>query len=220
MAKKILNKISEKLEEENLYITEYIYEKSVLNFTLDFNRNKSDEDLFQYILKIFENLDLYYLDKEMSDDCKNYLSQVKEIRKKYDNYITPLKKTINDLIDRVKIQKKENNVIQIKNKRRLNRFEIDIKEFLTNNFCYYGQKYYIREIISNHLKKICYAFNDILKTYIEDLIIKNKEISIASINCFREKYNQFQDKLSSFQLIIFLIIINEYILYYFFLFQK
>ena len=70
MTNKIEKHILNLLLLKNKYISNYIYEESILNFISNYKILKKDDDFINYIIDLFEYNIKYFIDKNMNINSK------------------------------------------------------------------------------------------------------------------------------------------------------
>ena len=121
----------------------------------------------------------------------------------YNNYtndlIEPVLKpfSINFLDYQVEIQKQANKEIKLQNKKNIKEFSELISIFLTHNYYYLAQIYFIYNLISTYCPKLSKSFeihfNELTKT-----LISSRKINEKINDCFLKKFKEFQKKVNNF----------------------
>ena len=165
MTNNITKNIKEILINENSYIIEYIYQQRIIDFISNYITVKNDNDFKNYLIHLVSYNIQYFLDKkEMSRESADYLKNTDLINQIVNDYMAYYKTWANEKMkdalnkfpilfidNQVKIQKEKNKDILIKNKRCIQDFVENSKKFLSDNYYYYAQVYFIYYFILNQL---------------------------------------------------------------------
>jgi len=106
--------------------------------------------------------------------------------------------SINFIDYQVEVQKMLNREIKINNKRRLQDFIENSRQFLCDNFYYYAQVYFI----CSYINKICILLSDSFEKNIKLLlkeILSEKDIDELISECFLNKFREFENKVQFFE---------------------
>ena len=208
MTENISKNIFEILKYENAYILDFVYEKTIMDFTSNYNFVKNDNDFINYIIDIFGYNIKYYLNKNMSNNSYNYYRTTNLIKEQTKKFIASYKEIINNIIKsqispysikfldyQTYIEKKEKKYIKFENKRCLNDFLETSKNFVLDNMYYISQQQYIYFIITKFSKLYSGYFttnlNQIAKHQLETNDVKNL------INqTFLKKFNEFESRVN------------------------
>ena len=210
MTKNISKNINEILINENSYIIDYIYQQRIIDFVSNYRTVRNDNDFLDYIIYLINFNIKFFLNKEMSKDSENYLKNSDLIKNILDNYIKCYKNWTNEkmtpaiqkypieLIDyQVKIQKEKNKDILIKNKRMIKDFIENIKKFLSDNFYYCAQVYFIYYFILNISIYISNSFVKNINSMLKEIIFKENIQNLIS-ECFLNKFSEFEKRVAQF----------------------
>ena len=105
--------------------------------------------------------------------------------------------SINFIDYQVEVQKMFNKEIKIRNKKRLQDFIENSRQFLCDNFYYYAQVYFI----SSYINKICILLSDSFEKNINILlkeILSEKDIDELISKCFLNKFSEFERRVKQF----------------------
>ena len=208
MTKNISQHIKKKLIQGNSKIQKNIIEKVILNFIKDYNV-KNDDEFKKYVSEIYESNIKYYLNIDNSNDKNNEIQKSFLISRECDNFIKYYKDKTHDIILRdlmdlstkfldyqaIKEIEYQTN-IDIKNKRCLDDFVNSSSNFLNDNFYYLAQKYYIRHVILNYLRKFSISFEKYLNEMIGSLFVQ-KDIQDSISECFLKKFEEFENNIKN-----------------------
>ena len=210
MTKNISKNINEILINENSYIIDYIYQQRIIDFVSNYRTVRNDNDFIDYIIYLVNFNSKFFLNKDISKNSANYLKNSDLIKKVLDNYITCYKNWANEkiasavqiypfeFIDRqVKIQKDNNKDILIKNKRMIKDFKENIMKFLSDNFYYCAQKYFIYYFISNISIYISNSFVKNINSMLDEIIFKENSQNLIN-ECFLNKFSEFEKRVAQF----------------------
>ena len=212
MTKNISNRINEILIGENAKIKKYIYEQSILDFTSNYKIVKNDEDFMDYLIKLISFNIIYFCEKKICSkesidyfkkdyinkmiNLENYMKYYKDLAKKI---MEPKLKSFSiDFIDyQVEVQKMLNKEIKIQNKRRLQDFIENSRQFLCDNFYYIAQVYFI----PTYINKVCIFLSDSFEKNINKLlkeILSENDIDELISKCFLNKFSEFEKRVKNF----------------------
>jgi energy-coupling factor transporter ATP-binding protein EcfA2 len=208
MTTNISQHIKKVLIQGNSKIQKNIIEKVILNFIKDYNV-KNDDEFKKYISEIYESNIKYYLNIDNSNDKNNEIQKSFLISRECDNFIKYYKDKTHDIIlrdlmdlstkflDYQALKEIENQTnINIKNKRCLDDFVNSSSNFLNDNFYYLAQKYYIRHVILNYLRKFSISFEKYLNEMIGSLFVQ-KDIQDSISECFLKKFEEFENNIKN-----------------------
>ena len=208
MTTNISQHIKKVLIQGNSKIQKNIIEKVILNFIKDYNV-KNDDEFKKYISEIYESNIKYYLNIDNSNDKNNEIQKSFLISRECDNFIKYYKDKTHDIIlrdlmdlstkflDYQAVKEIDNQTnINIKNKRCLNDFVNSSSNFLNDNFYYLAQKYYIRHVILNYLRKFSISFEKYLNEMIGSLFVQ-KDIQDSISECFLKKFEEFENNIKN-----------------------
>ena len=206
MCRNISDKIVKKIKDDNLYIRNYIYEKSILDFISDYVTIKEDNNFYNYCVNIFGNNIKYFLNKKMSNGSIEIFNNSPIIQNNLDQYVSDYKQYTKNIIepklngfavkfldDQVLIQKEQRMSIQLQNKKRLNDFKDIISKFLNDNFYYIAQLQFIINFIMIQLNNLSKSFENNLNQ-LTSKIIDNKELQDLIGQCYLKKFGEFEKK--------------------------
>jgi predicted GTPase len=210
MTDNISKNIKEILINENSYIIDYIYQQRILDFVSNYKTVRNDNDFVDYIIYLINFNIKFFLDKEMSKESAGYLKDTDFFDKIVDNYITCYKNWANEKIKpalnkypiefidyQVKIQKEKNKDILIKNKRCIKDFIENSKNFLSDNYYYCAQVYFIYYFILNISIYISNSFVKKVNSLLEENSSKESIKNLIS-ECFLNKFSEFEKRVANF----------------------
>ena len=208
MTKNISQHIKKILIQDNSKIKKNIIEKVIINFIKGYNV-KNDNEFKAYITEIYESNIKYYLNIDNSNDKNNEIQKSFLISRECDNFIKYYKDKTHDIIlrdlmdlstkflDYQAVKEIDNQTnINIKNKRCLNDFVNSSSNFLNDNFYYLAQKYYIRHVILNYLRKFSISFEQNLNKKLDNLFVQ-KDIQDLISECFLKKFEEFENNINN-----------------------
>ena len=208
MTKNITEYLKKRICDENEYIRKYVYENINLHFISNYKYIKKDNEFIDYIVQLLGMNVLFFLEKNMNRESYNYLK--KEEIESITNYLNKYKKYTQELIEeqvkifsinfidyQVKIEKNQNNNIELKNKRCIQEFRNTSTTFLNNNFYYIGQVHYILRNILDFWKMLPYCFEKQLNRLTEK-ILDQDNIQNLITECFLVKFTEFEKKCCQF----------------------
>jgi hypothetical protein len=209
MTDNISKNIKEILINENSYIIEYIYQQRIIDFISNYKTVRNDNDFVDYIIYLISFNIKFFLDKEMSKESASYLKNI-DLFKIVDNYITCYKNWANEKIKpalnkypiefidyQVKIQKEKNKDILIKNKRCIKDFIENSKKFLSDNYYYCAQVYFIYYFILNISINISNSFENNINSLLKEISSKESIKNLIS-ECFLNKFSEFEKRVANF----------------------
>ena len=211
MTDNITKNIKEILINENSHIIEFIYQKRISDFISNYKTVKKDYDFKNYLIRLVSFNILYFLDKkEISRESADYLKNTDLINKIVDDYIAYYKTWANEKMkdalnqfpikfidNQVKIQKKQNKEIMIRNKRCIQDFVENSQKFLSDNYYYCAQVYFIYYFILNICILISNSFVKNINSLLDQILSKQNIQNLIS-ECFLNKFSEFEKKVAQF----------------------
>jgi predicted GTPase len=210
MTDNISKNIKEILINENSYIIDYIYQQRILDFVSNYKTVRNDNNFVDYIIYLISFNIKFFLDKGMSKESAGYLKDTDFFDKIVDNYITCYKNWANEKIKpalnkypiefidyQVKIQKEKNKDILIKNKRCIKDFIENSKKFLSDNYYYCAQVYFIYYFILNISINISNSFENNINSLLKEISSKESIKNLIS-ECFLNKFSEFEKRVANF----------------------
>ena len=211
MTNNITKNIKEILINENSYIIEYIYQQRIIDFISNYKTVKNDYDFKNYLIHLVSYNIQYFLDKkEMSRKSADYLKNTDLINQIVNDYMAYYKTWANEKMkdalnkfpilfidNQVKIQKEKNKDILIKNKRCIQDFVENSKKFLSDNYYYCAQVYYIYYFILNICILISSSFVKNINSLLGQILLKENIQNLIS-ECFLNKFSEFEKKVAQF----------------------
>ena len=207
MTNNIAEYINNNLIKENSKINKHIKEKNILNFIKKYNNIKNKDEFQNYITNIYGNNFYYFLNKELSINGINVIKGSYLISIHNNNYIKYYQDIISQTISRelqnlsikgvitqAAIEKKKGMSTLIQNKRDLDDFVKYNSKFLSDNFMFLAQKYYIEFI----LQKSCIEFSILLEQQLNLLIsqiLKHPNITKKISYLFQQRFKEFEEKI-------------------------
>ena len=208
MTNKIEKHILNLLLLKNKYISNYIYEESILNFISNYKILKKDDDFINYIIDLFEYNIKYFIDKNMNINSKQYFKNTEFLNIRVKKYFDSVKEKVNEIINpkikdfsinfldyQVKIQIQQNKNIKIENKRCLNDFIKTTTNFLNDNYYFLAQLYFINLILTNYGVSLTENFKNNARHIIENQIKTNKIQDLIN-KCFMIKFDEFEQRIN------------------------
>ena len=209
MTNQISTKIESNLRNENSEIRNFIFEKKILNLIKGYSA-KSDEDFQKEIINFYEFSIAYFLNKKISEQSFQLIKNTEIINNNCNTFINFYHQKTKDIISnqlkplafellntQAEKEQEKGKPTLIQNKRNLNDFIASNKKFLEDKFFGLSQIYYIGKFIEYSLEPLTKTFEDILNSSICNLI-KEKEIKILIDKCYLQKYNEFEERIKSF----------------------
>ena len=211
ITKKIGDYILDKILKDNKNNNYNSYKRSVNQFISHYTKVKTEDEFIYFIIYILGiSINSFLNINQMKEKTFNTLKSLSIIQKNcydfikfYNNYtndlIEPVLKpfSINFLDYQVEIQKQANKEIKLQNKKNIKEFSELISIFLTHNYYYLAQIYFIYNLISTYCPKLskCFEihFNELAKT-----LIYSRKINEKINDCFLKKFKEFQKKVNNF----------------------
>ena len=201
------------LKEQNDLDKQYIYRKMKLSVTQNYTSVREKDNFIEFVIYLLGfNIIIFFERKETrlnyeskqkflnSSIINDFLELViKDYEQKVEEIITPLLKNQAIIfIDlQVSVQKKYKKEIFYENQRNIEDFKNTIRNFLCDNFHYIGQKLILNFIF----KKIYELLSNEFVNQTNSLclkIINEENIKEQIKQCYLKKYNEFENKVSSF----------------------
>ena len=216
-----LEKIEEKYKmKEKIEINDIIsilggntINKLVEEFINNFNSVLDEKNFEKYFFSFIENLITAFSDqKEISPVTKKIIQNGKtQIQNQIKSYITIYsqlaKKYINKVIDekslefldiQAKIEAFRNNSIKPKNKRNKEGFQKLISQFLTDNFYYISQKYFIYLFIRDSFEKLSENLSSSIFNKLDN-ILQSKEILSDYKNIYLKIFQDYEKEIDRYR---------------------
>ena len=211
ITKKIGDYILDKILKDNKNNNYNSYKRSVNQFISLYTKVKTEDEFIYFIIYILGiSINSFLNINQMKEKTFNTLKSLSIIQKNcydfikfYNNYsndlIEPVLKpfSINFLDYQVEIQKQANKEIKLQNKKNIKEFSELISIFLTHNYYYLAQIYFIYNLISTYCPKLSKSFeihfNELTKT-----LISSRKINEKINDCFLKKFKEFQKRVNNF----------------------
>ena len=165
--------IEKKYKEKNKSIKINLINKIINNITKDFNKVLTDDELLKYVFDLFESIFLEFIESYNKKDIKltqenkdfKNITNIPEFLTEYNKHYkdnTEIiinsvieEKAIEFLDEQIKKEKKEfTKCLNFVNKSNKSDFMNIIRTFLTDNYYYISQKYFIYRVITDVLEDI------------------------------------------------------------------
>jgi hypothetical protein len=191
---------------------------SVNLFTGYFTRVLGDENLYEFIYNLFENIFLQFINvdennkyKELTKSNKDLLKGITDFPTFYSKYTGYYKTKTNEIIipiledyaikylnEQVKKEKKEfKQNINNKNKCNKQDFKDRISEFLSYNFYYLSQKYIIYRVITDVNENISEKIDCYINIIVKDLLNQNAPDYLEPI--YYQKFEDFEQNINNYR---------------------